>query len=117
MEYCLVQQGVVLSDIDFVAFYDKPFLKFGASVRNLVAFASRGLRSFAMAMPLWCGEKLFQKNLLRNELKKFSEDLDWEHRLPFAEHIRARQRAHFILRPLKERSFSLWMAWAKGPSS
>ena len=53
---------------DYVAFYDKPFLKFERLLETYVALAPRGLKSFQMAMPLWLKEKLFQKHLLTKEL-------------------------------------------------
>ena len=102
VEYCLSQEGVGLSDIDFVAFYDKPFLKFERLLETYVAFAPRGLRSFAMAMPLWVREKLFQKNLLHNELKQFSKEFDWEHRLLFAEHHQSHAASAFYPSPFED---------------
>ena len=101
VEFCLAQEGVGLSDIDFVAFYDKPFLKFERLLETYVAFAPRGLRSFAMAMPLWVREKLFQKNLLHNELKQFSKEFDWEHRLLFAEHHQSHAASAFYPSPFE----------------
>jgi len=102
VDYCLSQEGVGLSDVDFVAFYDKPFLKFERLLETYVAFAPRGLRSFAMAMPLWVREKLFQKNLLHNELKQFSKEFDWEHRLLFAEHHQSHAASAFYPSPFEE---------------
>ena len=102
VEYCLSQQGIGLSDVDFVAFYDKPFLKFERLIETYVAFAPRGLRSFAMAMPLWVREKLFQKNLLHNELKQFSKEFDWEHRLLFAEHHQSHAASAFYPSPFED---------------
>ena len=58
-----------LDDVDHVVFYDKPFLKFERLLETYLAFAPRGFSSFRMAMPLWLKEKLFQKDLLREELK------------------------------------------------
>ena len=95
LEYCLAQEEISLSDVDFVAFYDKPFLKFERLLETYVAFAPRGLRSFSMAMPLWVREKLFQKNLLQNELKQFSKEFDWERRLLFAEHHQSHAASAF----------------------
>src|ERR1043166_2056829 len=66
--YCLGAGGVGLGEVDYVAFYDKPFLKFERLLETYLAFAPRGFRSFRMAMPLWLKEKLFQKILLRDEL-------------------------------------------------
>jgi carbamoyltransferase len=51
--YCLEQSGMRLRDVDYVAFYDKPFLKFERLLETYLAFAPRGLTSFAMAMPVW----------------------------------------------------------------
>ena len=102
VEYCLSQEGVRLADVDFVAFYDKPFLKFERLLETYVAFAPRGLRSFAMAMPLWVREKLFQKNLLHNELKQFSKEFDWEHRLLFAEHHQSHAASAFYPSPFED---------------
>ena len=102
VEYCLSQQGVGLSEVDFVAFYDKPFLKFERLLETYVAFAPRGLRSFAMAMPLWVREKLFQKNLLHNELKQFSKEFDWEHKLLFAEHHQSHAASAFYPSPFED---------------
>ena len=101
VEFCLEQDGVGLSDVDFVAFYDKPFLKFERLLETYVAFAPRGLRSFAMAMPLWVREKLFQKNLLHNELKKFCKEFDWERRLLFAEHHQSHAASAFYPSPFE----------------
>ena len=102
VEYCLAEDGVGLSDVDFVAFYDKPFLKFERLLETYVAFAPRGLRSFAMAMPLWLREKLFQKNLLHNELKRFSKEFDWERRLLFAEHHQSHAASAFYPSPFED---------------
>src|SRR3954471_21790159 len=62
--YCLAEAGIAAADIDHVVFYEKPFLKFERLLETYVAFAPRGFRSFAMAIPLWIREKLFQKDLL-----------------------------------------------------
>ena len=102
VEYCLAQESVSLSDVDFVAFYDKPFLKFERLLETYVAFAPRGLRSFAMAMPLWVREKLFQKNLLHNELRQFSKEFDWERRLLFAEHHQSHAASAFYPSPFEK---------------
>ena len=73
--YCLEAAGAKLSDIDHVAFYDKPFLKFERLLETYIALAPRGFRSFQMAIPLWLKEKLFQKSLLRKKLKEFDEEI------------------------------------------
>jgi carbamoyltransferase len=83
--YCLAAVGAKLSEIDHVAFYDKPFLKFERLLETYIALAPQGFRSFQMAIPLWLREKLFQKSLLRKKLKEFDEDFASD-KLLFAEH-------------------------------
>src|ERR1700704_4431088 len=84
--YCLGEGGVALDDVDHVVFYEKPFLKFERLLETYIAFAPRGFRSFAMAIPVWIREKLFQKDIIRRELQKFAPVFDWQNRLLFAEH-------------------------------
>jgi len=62
VQYCLSEAGVAIEDVDHVAFYDKPFLKFERLLETYVAFAPRGFASFKMAIPVWLKEKLFQKS-------------------------------------------------------
>src|SRR6185436_12621615 len=69
IEFCLSEGGLAADDLDYVVFYDKPFLKFERLLETYVALAPRGFRSFAMALPLWVREKLFQKSLLRDALR------------------------------------------------
>jgi len=85
VRYCLEAADAKLREIDYVAFYDKPFLKFERLLETYVALAPRGFRSFQMAIPLWLREKLFQKSLLRKNLQAFDEDFASE-KLLFAEH-------------------------------
>jgi carbamoyltransferase len=94
--YCLAEAGVRLGDVDYVAFYDKPFLKFERLLETYLATAPRGFRSFAMAMPLWLKEKLFQKELLKRELKAQAPDFDWDGRLLFAEHHQSHAASAFF---------------------
>src|SRR6266550_9290701 len=83
--YCLEAVSAKLSDIDHIAFYDKPFLKFERLLETYIALAPKGFRSFQMAIPLWLKEKLFQKSLLRKKLEEFDEEFDGA-RLLFTEH-------------------------------
>jgi carbamoyltransferase len=100
--YCLDAGGVGVDDIDYVAFYDKPFLKFERLLETYLAFAPRGFRSFRMAMPLWLKEKLFQKILLRDELKKLGPGIDIEKQLLFAEHHQSHAASAFFASPFAE---------------
>jgi carbamoyltransferase len=83
--YCLEEADAKLNEFDHVVFYDKPFLKFERLMETYLAFAPRGFRSFHLAIPLWLKEKLFQKSLLKGELKQFAEGFDIA-RLLFCEH-------------------------------
>jgi carbamoyltransferase len=100
--YCLDEAKVRLDELDYVAFYDKPFLKFERLLETYLSFAPHGFQSFRMAIPLWMREKLFQKNLLSNELKRFSEDFDWKNRLLFCEHHMSHAASAFFPSPYDE---------------
>jgi carbamoyltransferase len=102
VDYCLRQDDSRLSDVDYIVFYDKPFLKFERLLETYLTFAPRGLRSFQMAVPLWVREKLFQKNLLRNHLKQYASDFDWERRLLFTEHHQSHAASAFFPSPFEE---------------
>ena len=69
LEYCLRQGAVELDELDFIAFYDKPLLKFERLLETYLAFAPRGFKSFSMAIPVWLREKLFLKDYLVKELR------------------------------------------------
>src|SRR5262249_48975251 len=84
--YCLEGAGGTLDQRDYVVFYEKPFLKFERLRETYVGFAPRGYQSFAMAIPLWLREKLFQKDIIRRELQKVAPDFDWQNKLLFTEH-------------------------------
>jgi carbamoyltransferase len=101
--FCLSRNKLRLRDIDYVVFYEKPFLKFERLLETYLAFAPKGLRSFRMAMPLWLREKLFQKNLLRRELQEFGgDDFDWATRLLFAEHHLSHAASAFFPSPFED---------------
>ncbi len=102
VEYCLAEAGVGLAEVDYVAFYDKPFLKFERLLETYLAFAPRGFPSFLRAMPLWLKEKLFQKKLLKDELKAQAPDFDWETRLLFGEHHQSHAASAFFPSPFEE---------------
>ena len=70
INYCLSEARLSLAQVDHIAFYDKPFLKFERLLETYVAFAPKGFQSFRMAMPVWLREKLFLKNMLIKEIKK-----------------------------------------------
>ena len=102
VEFCLAQAGVALADLDYVVFYDKPFLKFERLLETYIAYAPRGLRSFQMAMPLWIHEKLFQKSLLHDELLRLGPGFDWQQKLLFTEHHLSHAASAFFPSPFEE---------------
>jgi carbamoyltransferase len=102
LRYCLEQAGIEARDVDYVAFYDKPFLKFERLLETYLTFAPRGFQSFRMAIPVWLKEKLFLKNQLVKELKAFSAEVDWHERLLFAEHHLSHSASAFYPSPFDE---------------
>ena len=99
--YCLEAANLKLDELDYVVFYDKPFLKFERLLETYVASAPRGFRSFKMAIPLWIREKLFQKSLLRRDLRKFSDEFDGTDKLLFCEHHLSHAASAFFPSPFK----------------
>ncbi len=102
IEYCLGEAGIGLSDIDHIAFYDKPFLKFERLLETYVAFAPVGFNSFRMAMPVWLREKLFQKDLLAKELKQYVNGVDIASKILFSEHHLSHAASVFYPSPFEE---------------
>lgn len=102
LKYVLDQAGITLAEVDFVAFYDKPFLKFERLLETYVAFAPRGLLSFLKAMPLWLREKLFQKDMLFKKLKQFDENFNKPEKLLFCEHHISHAASAFFPSPFEE---------------
>jgi carbamoyltransferase len=100
--YCLAAEGGGLKDVDYVVFYDKPFLKFERLLETYLSLAPAGLRSFRMALPLWLREKLFQRNLLRDDLRRFDPRFDAETRLLFTEHHLSHAASAFFPSPFED---------------
>ena len=96
-----MKKEVRLDELDYVVFYEKPFLKFERLLETYLSFAPRGLASFRMAMPLWLREKLFQKRLLRRALAGSTTEHLGE-RLLFAEHHQSHAASAFFASAFKE---------------
>ena len=103
IDFVLKTKNLKLNDVDYVVFYDKPFLKFERVLETYLAFVPKGLKSFRKAIPLWLRQKLFQKNLLLKEFKKHDKNFKDPKKLLFSEHHLAMQLVLFILRLLKMR--------------
>jgi carbamoyltransferase len=102
VRYCLAEAGIALDEVDRIAFYDKPFLKFERLLETYLAFAPRGFTSFRMALPVWLKEKLFQKRLLRDHLIDCGAGKDVEQRLLFTEHHQSHAASAFFPSPFAE---------------
>ncbi len=77
--YCLTEAGIAIKDVTYVAFYEKPFLKFERLLLTYLSFAPKGLVSFLKAMPIWLKEKIFLKSLIQEELSYDGDILFPEH--------------------------------------
>jgi carbamoyltransferase len=102
IRYCLEEGALSLDELDYIVFYEKPFLKFERLLETYLAFAPRGFASFRMALPLWLKEKLFQKDLLGKRLKARAPGFDWPRKLLFAEHHRSHAASAFYPSPFDE---------------
>jgi carbamoyltransferase len=102
LAYVLGAGKTALARVDHVVFYEKPFLKFERLLSTYLAFAPRGVRSFAQALPVWVREKLFQKKLLVEELARVEPAIDWYDRLLFAEHHVSHAASAFFPSPFEE---------------
>ena len=91
-----------LNEIDYIIFYEKPFLKFERLLETYVAFAPKGFKSFSMSMPIWLREKLFQKKILFNELKNHDENFDDLNRIYFSEHHFSHAASAFYPSPYED---------------
>src|SRR2546428_8045149 len=101
IRWCLESSATRPGDLDLVAFYDKPFLKFERLLETYLAFAPRGFDSFRQALPLWIKEKLFQRRLLAQELGQLDDNVDWDRRLLFSEHHLSHAASAFFPSPFQ----------------
>jgi carbamoyltransferase len=102
IRFCLEFAGMRPADLDQVAFYDKPFLKFERLLETYLAFAPRGFTSFRQALPVWLKEKLFQKSLLARALRDaLGDDVDWQSKLLFSEHHLSHAASAFYPSPFE----------------
>ena len=101
VRYCLREGGVSLGDLRYIAFYDKPLVKFERLLETYLTFAPKGFRSFVTAMPVWLKEKLFLKKFLQRELRTLGDGLS-EASLPpllFGEHHESHAASAFYPSP------------------
>jgi len=99
IEFCVNYSGIDPQSIDYVVFYDKPFLKFERLLETYLSYAPRGFNSFSTTMPVWVKDKLFQKTTLIDELSRTLGVLNIEDRLLFSEHHLSHAASAFFPSP------------------
>jgi carbamoyltransferase len=97
VDYCLAEAGLTPGQLDFVGFYDKPLLKFERLLETCVAFAPRGFRAFAKAMPLWVKQKLHLSRDLHAGMGG-----QYRKRIVFPEHHESHAASAFFPSPFEE---------------
>jgi carbamoyltransferase len=103
IRYCLSEAGLSLDDVDHIAFFEKPLLKFERLLETYLANAPAGYRSFKMALPVWLKEKLFQKPGMVKALKPLSQSgKGIEEKLLFAEHHQSHAASAYYPSPFEE---------------
>src|SRR2546422_600957 len=98
VEYCLREGKIGIQQVNYVAFYEKPFLKFDRLLHSYLAYAPTGLRSFLKAIPLWIKEKIWMKELIKKELT-------FEGKIIFPEHHESHAASAFFPSPYQEAAF------------
>ena len=98
INWCLGEAGIKVSDVDFVVFYDKPFIKFERILETSLTYAPSGIRQFIQAMPLWLKQKLWIPELIRREL-------GYQGKILFTEHHESHAASAFFPSPFKEAAF------------
>lgn len=96
--FCLDFGKIKVQDLDYVAFYDKPFLKFERILETYLAFAPKGIRSYLMAIPLWIRQKLWMPDLIRKELA-------YDGPILYPEHHESHAASAFFPSPFQEAAF------------
>ncbi len=98
IDYCLREGRIAIRDIDYVAFYEKPFVKFDRILHSFLAYAPAGIRTFLKAIPLWIKEKIW----IKSELEK---ELGFSGKMLFPEHHESHAASAFFASPFEEAAF------------
>ena len=102
IEFVLDHANLKLNEVDQIIFFEKPFLKFERLLETYVAFAPKGFKSFCKAMPIWLRDKLFQKKMLFNKLKKHDIDFKDDQKIFFSDHHLSHAASAFFPSPFEE---------------
>ena len=102
VEYVLKEKNLSINEVDYIVFFEKPFLKFERLLETYMAFAPKGFKSFSLSMPIWLREKLFQKNFLFEKLKQHDGKFNDINKIKFSEHHYSHAASAFYPSPFKE---------------
>jgi carbamoyltransferase len=102
INFCLNHNKININDVNFIVFYDKPFVKFERILETYLSYAPRGFVSFSKSIPIWVKEKLFQKNLLTKEIKRIDNKLNLKNKLLFSDHHLSHASSAFYPSPFIE---------------
>ena len=102
VEYVLKESKLKLNEVNYITFYEKPFLKFERLLETYVAFSPRGFKSFCMSMPIWLREKLFQKKVLFNQLRNHDDNFHDMNKIYFSEHHFSHAASAFYPSPFND---------------
>lgn len=98
INFCLKDSGITSKDLDYVAFYDKPFLTFERILETYLTYAPKGIKSFIKALPLWIKKKLWMKEYIKKEL-------DYDGKIIFTEHHESHAASAFFPSPFQDSAF------------
>ena len=101
VDFILKSNNLRLNDIDYIVFFEKPFLKFERLLETYLAFAPRGFKSFSLSMPIWLREKLFQKKFLFDKLKLHDKNFKNIDKIKFSEHHYSHAASAFFPSPFE----------------
>ena len=102
INFVLNSAKIKISEIDFISFYEKPFLKFNRLLTTYFAFAPRGFNQFIKSIPVWLKEKIFQKKNLIKFLKMHDPNVDYSDKIFFSEHHISHAASAFYPSPFDE---------------
>ncbi len=102
VQFCLKYAGVNINDVDAIAFYDKPLLKFERLLETYYGFAPKGVQSFIKSLPVWLKEKMFLKRIMHEELDKIEGYDKSKVKFLFPEHHLSHAASAFYSSPYQE---------------
>ena len=102
IKFLLKEQNIKITDVNYIVFYEKPFLKFERLLETYLAFAPKGFKSFKMAIPIWLREKLFQKKFIINSIARSFPEFDKKSEIFFSEHHLSHAASAYYPSPFEE---------------